>query len=106
MTQRHCRACNGWHDLDEPWPAECSSHFRSIRGPASDLVAAPMVISDSIEMQSMADGEIYTSKRKYYRSLKSRDLEIVDKPLMKEGPNRPDLKMPRVAHDVKRAMEQ
>ena len=20
MTQRYCKTCGGWHDLDEPWP--------------------------------------------------------------------------------------
>jgi hypothetical protein len=105
MTQRHCRACNGWHDLDEVWPAECSGHFRSHRGPASDLITAPVVIRDCIEMRSMADGQMYTSKRAYYSSLRSKDLEIVEKPVLTEGPNRPELKMPRAGHDVKRAME-
>lgn len=64
-----------------------------------------MVINDTIEMQSMADGQMYTSKRGYYASLRGRDLEIDDRPPQMEGPNRPELKMPRAAHDVKRAME-
>lgn len=67
-------------------------------------LAAPMVIRDCIEMRSMADGKMYTSKGAYYRSLKAKNLEIVEKPVMKET-NRPDLKMPKVAHDVKRALE-
>ena len=33
-------------------------------------VACPYVVSDGIELQSMADGRTYTSKRAYYDSLK------------------------------------
>jgi hypothetical protein len=24
---RHCRICNGWHDMDEAWPQACLGHF-------------------------------------------------------------------------------
>ena len=68
-------------------------------------LAAPMVMRDCIEMRSMADGKMYTSKRAYYDSLKRKGCEIVEKAPETEGPNRPKLKLPRVAHDVKRAME-
>lgn len=106
MTQRHCRACNGWHDLDEPWPLGCAKHFRGCRDKLSDYVSAPQVIRDALDdMRSMADGQMYTSKRTYYDSLKRKGCEIVEKPPETEGPNRPGLKMPRVGHDVKRAME-
>lgn len=27
MGERHCDACNGWHDTREPWPVECEQHF-------------------------------------------------------------------------------
>ncbi len=68
-------------------------------------LAAPMVMRDTIEMRSMADGEIYTSKRAYYDSLKRKGCEIVEKAPETEGPNKPGLKMGRAGHDVKRAME-
>lgn len=29
MTSRLCRACTGFHDLDEPWPQGCYGHFGS-----------------------------------------------------------------------------
>lgn len=34
MALRFCKVCSGWHDLNEDWPAQCCSHFRS-RGSAS-----------------------------------------------------------------------
>lgn len=30
MTIRSCRACNGFHDLDKPWPEACYGHFGSV----------------------------------------------------------------------------
>jgi hypothetical protein len=37
----------------------------------SERVAAPMLIPDTIEMRSMADGKVYTSKSHYRQSLKA-----------------------------------
>lgn len=40
MTVRLCRACTGFHDLDEPWPRGCMGHF-AVRDSAS-----PQIIKD------------------------------------------------------------
>lgn len=29
MTVRLCRACTGFHALDEPWPTHCAGHFQT-----------------------------------------------------------------------------
>jgi hypothetical protein len=58
---RLCRACEGWHSLEEAWPSACSSHFQAATA-RSDL-PHPMVISDSLDgLQSMVDGQRYDSK--------------------------------------------
>ncbi len=103
MPHRHCRACNGWHDLYEPWPAECSTHFRS-RGPASDTLSAPNVIMDGIEMRGMHDGKTYTSKRGYYNSLKREGLHISETPMGETSNPKPQ--KPDIAQDIKRAIDQ
>jgi hypothetical protein len=60
MTERWCKVCRGWHDLDQPWPAECDTRDYSGRG----SVPMPMVISDTMpETECLVDGRIYTSKR-------------------------------------------
>ena len=109
MPQRHCRVCNGWHDLSERWPEECRGHFRHVRGPASEYVAAPMVISDNIELRSHANGEMYTSKRAYYRDLNRSGHSIVDKhPSLEEfseKPNRPEGTPKDVGRDVAKAWD-
>ena len=59
MTQRFCRHCRGWHELDN-WPREC---YKITSAARSDALPVPNVISDSIEpVQSMADGRYYSSK--------------------------------------------
>lgn len=55
--------------MDESWPAKCIGHFR-VNEARSEL-AFPQVISDHLhDMQSMVDGQFYTSKsalRESYR---------------------------------------
>lgn len=59
MTIRHCRKCNDWHDLSEPWPVQCLPD-----PPKRSGLAGPACISDTMEagVKSMLDGKIYTSK--------------------------------------------
>jgi hypothetical protein len=65
VTQRMCRACGNWHDLDEPWPAACSRHFVS-RG------TAPYVISDNMDpLKHHGTGEILTSKRAFSKATRA-----------------------------------
>lgn len=60
MTQRFCKVCRGWHDLDEPWPHNCRGEANWKRSP----LAAPMLVRDSLErpLQSMVDGSWHDSK--------------------------------------------
>lgn len=46
MTQRFCRICEGWHDLDEPWPERCRGY-----NPATSSV---QIIKDIEPYQSVA----------------------------------------------------
>lgn len=100
---RHCRVCDGWHEL-EAWPNECRSHFAT-RGPRSDL-AAPMLIRDGMEpIVSMADGREYDSKRAYHKSVRAAGCEIVgdDKaPFDKK----PEFVPQGVGESIKQAYEQ
>lgn len=86
--QRFCRVCEGWHDLDEPWPTEC----RKVEPNKRSSLPGPAFIGDNIEVRSMVDGQIYTSKRALRRSYRERgyietgDQEI--KPAPKPKPDR------------------
>lgn len=67
---RLCRTCKGFHDLDQPWPPTCASHFGSVSANAGFHI-----ISDNIEpFRSMADGKVYTSKSLYRGDLKARGM--------------------------------
>ena len=68
MTERLCKICGGWHDL-ENWPHNCLPERNWTR---SEL-PGPFVISDTMHggVQSMLDGKMYDSKsrlRKTYRA--------------------------------------
>ena len=105
--QRLCRACSGWHSLDEPWPRACASHFaeRSDGG----KMARPMVISDHLpDIQSMVSGERFASKsqlRKHYRANGVTEVGNEISATMKmaaQKPERPKIKR----EDIKRAIYQ
>lgn len=56
MTQRMCKTCGNWHDLDQPWP--CLSR--------SSKSSAPYVISDTMApTKHMGTGEVLDSKAKF-----------------------------------------
>lgn len=73
MTQRHCRACDGWHDLDKAWPRECVGHFGGRVNMNRSSLPSPMIILDGIDpVQSMQTGLWYDSKsalRAEYKAL-------------------------------------
>lgn len=68
MSERSCRVCGGWHDLDQPWPHNCLPE-----APQRSNLSAPMIITDTMApVQSMATGKMYDSKaaiRAEYRRL-------------------------------------
>lgn len=69
----------------------------------SDL-PSPMVISDHLEVMSMADGKHYDSKSAYYRSVRAAGCEIVgnERPTQRDPTSTPG----GVERDIKTAIEQ
>ena len=58
MAVRYCKVCDGWHDLEKPWPSNCRPE-----APPRSSLPAPRVIGDTMDpTQSMVDGKFYTSK--------------------------------------------
>lgn len=69
MALRLCRSCADFHDLAQPWPVDCASHFGEQTG------AGFHIISDTMApIRSMADGKMYDSKSVYRSDLKARGL--------------------------------
>lgn len=101
MRSRLCRACKDFHDVEQPWPVECASHFAS-----HATGSGPFVIPDGMdETKSMADGKTYDSRSAYYRSLNAQGYEIVGNDSSFRDGFRPNHRMPRAGHDIKRALE-
>lgn len=62
MTERMCKACGKWHDLEQ-WPAKCVRHYKS---------AAPFVISDTMQpLKHMGTGEMLDSKAKFRQATRA-----------------------------------
>lgn len=56
--ERLCKVCRQWHDLDQPWPAECAAPT-----PRRTHLAAPQINFDTMNpVQSMTNGQFYDSK--------------------------------------------
>ncbi len=66
---RLCRCCKDFHDLAQPWPDACASHF------GDSGSAGFYVQSDTMDpIRSMADGKMYDSKSRYRSDLRARGL--------------------------------
>lgn len=103
--QRHCRACDNWHSLDEPWPMACVSHF-AVRSDGGTM-QRPMVISDHLpDVQSMVSGERFDSKtqlRKHYKLNGVTEVGNEINATMKIAAQKPE--RPRIKReDIKRAI--
>ena len=73
MTERFCKVCRGWHDLDRPWPDNCLPE----RNLARADIPTPRLIRDGMDPTwNPADGRTYESKSSYYAAVKAKGYEI------------------------------
>lgn len=79
MTQRKCKSCNGWHDLDEPWPAKCAPKAK---------VSTVYIISDTmIPLKHMGTGQVIDSKAKYRQATRASGcIELGNEPIKPRVP--------------------
>jgi hypothetical protein len=106
MTQRFCKVCHGWHDLDRPWPDNCRPERNWNR---ADF-AAPRLIRDGLDdVWNPANGKVYDSKSAYYRAVKDAGYEIAgnDSSVMNAHEKPVEVKTPGgLKDDLKAAWEQ
>jgi hypothetical protein len=70
MTERMCKACGNWHNLDKPWPEVCVWELTARH--AKKLGSAPNVISDEMRAtKHHATGEYMTSKRAFSKATRA-----------------------------------
>lgn len=93
--QRKCKVCDGWHDLDEPWPAKCAPKART---------SAVFVISDTMQpLKHMGTGEMIDSKAKFRAATRASGcVEIGNEPIK----SRPNVKLDggKRRDDIRRAI--
>jgi hypothetical protein len=79
--QRRCKSCGDWHDLDEPWPEKCFTHFQTKN-------SAPYVISDNMEpIKHHATGNMISSKRAFAKETRAAGcIEIGNEPIRPRKP--------------------
>lgn len=94
---RLCRCCSEFHDLAQPWPQTCASHF------GEQATSGFYVISDTMEpMRSMADGKMYDSKSQYRGDLRARGLIEVGNDRIERRP----VQAPPVREHMRQALRQ
>lgn len=78
MTERMCKSCGKWHDLDKPWP--CALRLRRW--------AAPNVISDNMEpTKHHGTGRMISSKRAFSKETRQAGMvEIGNEPIRMRKP--------------------
>jgi hypothetical protein len=97
MTERLCKVCRKWHDLNKPWPAKCVRFTKS---------NAPNVISDSLgtHLRHMRTGRYLDSKSAFRKEDKACGAvcmgnEVATKPRKWIEPSAPGA-------DIKKAIDQ
>lgn len=78
MTERMCKSCGNWHNLDEPWP--CPPRWRRW--------SAPHVISDNMEpTKHHGTGRMISSKRAFSKETRQAGMvEIGNEPIRPRKP--------------------
>jgi hypothetical protein len=100
MRERYCRYCEGWHDVSEPLPHNCAPE----RNLARSSLSSPYFVSDGIEIQSMHDGQMYTSKSKLRSEYRAHGVEeIGNEPI--RTPEAPKTDRKKLRQDLKDAYQ-
>lgn len=104
MTVRFCKTCEGWHDLNEPWPDACSSHFRATIGGGSIQIIKDVEPYKAVATDVDGKRPVIGGRRQHREFLQRNNYREVgtDTTIRKREPQY-DLATPR---DVKRAIEQ
>lgn len=86
MTQRFCKVCRGWHDLDKEWPHNCLPERNLKRA----SFATPFIAGDIPEYRSPIDGKPITSRSHRREDLKRNDCVEWEPGMGKAKPSQKD----------------
>lgn len=96
MALRLCRNCSGWHDLSEPWPDACVSHY------VSRETIGLQVVKDIEPYRSVITREVIGGRKQHRDHLRAHGCIEVGNEKMK--PRQPEY-VGGLSQDIKRAME-
>ncbi len=96
---RHCDVCNGWHDMEEPWPSVCLGHYRR-RDEANGK--STQIMGDMQPYRNIVDGKVIGGRRQHREFLRSRGLVEVGNEKVQQTYQPP----PPPSADIKRVMDQ
>lgn len=99
MASRHCDVCNGWHDLEQPWPAACMDHYRKRRG--EDKIGL-QIMKDIEPYKSVVDGSVIGGRKQHRDHLRARGLVEVGNENVKQTYQPP----PSPVNDIVRVMNE
>lgn len=98
MAERFCKVCNGWHDLNEPWPQECMGHYKRHKDGES-----AQVMRDIEPYKSAVSGEVIGGRRQHRDHLRARGLvEIGNENITHKAKEPPG----GIPHDLIRAAQE
>ena len=98
MASRHCDVCNGWHDLNTPWPSECLGHYTRTDEERIGL----QIIKDIEPYKNVVDGGVIGSRKQHKDFLRGRGLIEIGNEVVTKKYEEPQ----HVGRDIRRALEE
>jgi len=90
MSERWCKVCKGWHDLEQPWPHNCLPERNFNR--ASGIPIPQFARTSLDDVWNPVNGKRYTCARAFERDVKASGSEIIgnDSSLRNAKPKTPE----------------
>lgn len=104
MAERKCKACDQWHDLNEPWPMACYPVVTKARS----SLPVPMVISDTMDAtEHPCTGKFITSKTEFRKITRDHGcVEVGNDPARLRIKPKPKADRQKIRQSLEKAMAQ
>ena len=106
MRSRHCDVCDGWHDLEKPWPDNCKWHGHKREG--EDKIGLQIVKDiEPYKAIGLPGAPVITSKRHHRDAMRAHGMvEVGNTPVTKQYEAAPGFRedMKRALWDVERSL--
>lgn len=104
VMERSCKICDGWHDLDQAWPAQCLGHWKRTNSSCGLQIIKDIEPYKTVAAEKATGKQIRIgSRREHKEFLRRNGYEEIGNDIPK--PKRPELNFVSKA-DIKQAIEQ